>query len=160
MYIEQQGIVFSHIPYEYIINIMDIHFKDILSPLAVIIGWFMVNHLNKRREQSAEWRKFARSLSSSAELIEKKALEYHKKNTRDRELEEEILFRIDRFEAKYSLLSKNMSVDVFLAARLRAAITLDNFQTDQHTSQSITSSIYGSIKSGTMAIIDDLHNAK
>ena len=96
----------------------------------------------------------------SAELIEKKYLEYHKKNTRDRELEEEILFRIDRFEAKYSLLSKNMSVDVFLAARLRAAITLDNFQTDQHTSQSITSSIYGSIKSGTMAIIDDLHNAK
>lgn len=130
-----------------------------LSFLAVIFGWFLVNNLNIRREQRSEWRKFARELASSAEIIEKEALEYHRKADRDRELEEIIIQHIDRLEAKYTLLEKKMRVKAFLAAQLRQAVTLENFFTDTHTSCGISSDVYGKITKATLDIINDLYGA-
>lgn len=131
-----------------------------LSFLAVIVGWFLVNSLNSDRERHAEWRKFAKELAKMAEDIEKEALEYHKKEERDKELEERIIHHIDRFEAKYAILADKVKVNVYLPAHLRKAITLNNFYTAAHRSYGVHSEIYGNISSATLKIIEDLYNIK
>ena len=131
-----------------------------LSFLAVIVGWFLVNNLNSDRERHAEWRKFAKELAKMAEDIEKEALEYHKKEERDKELEERIIHHIDRFEAKYAILADKVKVNAYLPARLRRAITLNNFYTAAHRSYGVRSEIYGNISSATLKIIEDLYNIK
>lgn len=144
---------------EFIIRIATISLQ-FLSFLAVIIGWFLVNHLNCRREYNSEWRKFAKELAKMAEDIEKEALTYHKKEERDEELEESIIHHIDRLEAKYALLAKKVKVNAYLPSRLRRAITLNNFYTHRHYSHGVRSEIYGNITSATLDIIEDLYNIK
>lgn len=135
-------------------------FLQIVSILAVIIGWFLVNHLNSCREKQSEWRRFAKEIAEMAESIEKEALIYHNKEERDTELEESIIQHIDRFEAKYTLLAKKMDVNVYLPSRLRRAITLNNFYTHLHRSYGVRSDIYAKITSATLEIIEDLYSVK
>ena len=75
-------------------------------------------------------------------------------------LEERILHNIDRLEAKYAILADKVKVNAYLPARLRRAITLNNFYTAAHRSYGVHSEIYGKISSATLKIIEDLYNIK
>lgn len=134
--------------------------KTALLVVTAVIGWFIANYLTACRERKSEWRKLALSAVKDIELIEKKAIKYHKCKNRDIGMEEDIVRSLERLQEKISLLQNNLrGITNFTFIKFRQAITLRNFQTNTFTPQQPNSPILKSIMAHATGVITMLYTA-
>ena len=103
-----------------------------LPSVIIVIGWIVINYQNSYRDTRKEIRTCIDKIQSELEILEKSAVDYHTAEPHPND-GRFIKVRIDRLgkqiQALSSTLCANYSYHVF---RLRYAITIENFDTEEH----------------------------
>ena len=138
---------------------MSLEWSQVITWLAVITGWYVVNDKNNDREKRKEVRSLIDSIQNMLDDIEKEAIQYHTNNQ-----SEELSFQIKRN------LNNNLSSKVKVLKlkgfeigkcdkyrkKLRQAITLNNFDTNGFQPQSFTSEIIRDILTSKGNFINEI----
>jgi len=130
------------------INAANISFySDIITWLLVITGWVIINHQQNIRETRKELRSNLDEIKLSLISIEKKSIKYHM-NDIDASLASEIKLSISRVSTEIKLLALlDKETQKTLIKTFRQAITLNNFDADNHVSYNYGSELILEISS-------------
>ena len=124
--------------------------------LIVLIGWFVIDKQNNRREQRKEIRAAIDALGEMLDVLEQDAINFHTSGFDERK-GSELRLAIQRLSARVGRLS--FSENVNLNTRiidLRRAITLRNFESTNHNVQQNDSQIILTIAAAKDSLIDEL----
>lgn len=108
----------------------------IITWLVIIIGWFIVNNQQNKREQRKERRAQIDIFNSNISQLEKKAISYHTNILHDEQLAREIKRKFDELR-KFSLRIKLIDIKDLnrLIIALRRSITYENFDNGENHAQ-------------------------
>lgn len=120
----------------------------VLNALLIVGGWWVVNHLNLKRERRKEYRERAERLVSEFLRIEEQALAFHRADTYNAHDARSIQAAIDR---ALRLLSHRpldqLNIELALRYKLRQAITRKNFDASAFVQQPAESELLDGIAS-------------
>ena len=129
------------------------------SYVLIISGWLAVHLFSAHRDKQKEWREFSRETAKFIDKIEKSSIIYHTSNTRNTNLEKKIKLDLNGLDTRFSLIKKHLRLHQTIAV-LRAAITLDNFETSNFTNQNYRSEIIQSIAFEANLLREALYDAE
>jgi hypothetical protein len=124
--------------------------------LLILGGWWIVNKQNNWQEQRKETRTVINQPVNDLDAIEEQAYKYHQASKTSLAMGRDIklgLSRISALVTRESLLPRHKRQPL---ARLRRAITLNNFDTEHFTTQMDDSELLAEISSAKDDLIEAL----
>jgi len=125
--------------------------------IIVVLGWFVVHHLSKKRDQRKEARERIDQFIVALRAIEEKAIEFHQSDSYKGDVARSLLFDIQRIIAKLKRHPFcSFKVDHNLLKELRRAVTLKNFDSSKFVCQPANSAILSNVANAVDDIEDQL----
>lgn len=131
---------------------------DYVSIILVILGWIVVHFFSRNRDLKKEARSFALETVKHITLIEEKSIKYHLNNERDINEEHIIKLKLNDLDSRINVLKKSIKFKHDVSF-FRSAITLNNFNSHQFTSQSYGSDIINDISFNAMILREALYKS-
>ena len=132
---------------------------NLASYSLIILGWLAVHLFSAHRDKQKEWREFSRETVKQIDKIEKSSIFYHTSTTRNINLEKKIKLDINSLDIRFTLIKKHLRLHPTIAI-LRAAITLDNFESSNFLQQNYGSTIIQSIAFEANRLREALYGAE
>lgn len=124
--------------------------------LLVVFGWFIVSWQNNRREERKEVRGYLDDIVSNIEGLVKESVLYHTGKRREVELENNILYGLERLSEKIQYLKFVPSEYISHYNDLKVSITVNNFQTWDFKSRKIDDPLIETIRDEAHFLIQNL----
>jgi|GEM_PF-4042956 len=145
---------------------------SIISPILVIVGWYVVARTQANRERRKQIREYVSNLIERSYTLERLAIEYH---TSERKVsaEHEIISSLTRLETACNSIVEFVARQCFPAVRsslleidakkiqvLRSAMTLHHFADEHNSCHSHTSTLIQNISLAVFDLIEDLEQIR
>lgn len=132
--------------------------ESLVTWFLVILGWCVIHWLTAKREDKKELRAIIKDSLADVEGLRTLSVSYHKNRTRNKELEDDIIWKIHRIDSKIQFLSEKLRIPALRLDELNEAITLNNFETHEFTQQCDTSDLIGKINWQSQKLINKLYS--
>lgn len=130
---------------------------QILTPLLVVAGWYVVHQLTLKRDQRKEARERLDQFISTMRAIEETAIKFHQSDSYKADVARTLLFDIQRMIARLKRHPfGSFVVSPNLQKELRRAVTLKNFDPSKFACQPANSSILSNVANAVDDIEDQL----
>jgi len=134
-------------------------YAPIVTWLIVIIGWLVVNNQNNNRESRKELRTRIDCLRNQIEGVEAQAIKYHT-SVHDENLGLKIKLSIERIANDVNILGISLSNNFsFLVFQFRKSITLNNFDSHEHTILNADNELIQNIASAIQSLTIEIEKA-
>lgn len=144
-----------------------------ISPILVIIGWFVVTKTQANRERRKQIREFASGLLDRLDELEVLVVEYHTAE-RNRSKEHEIISKLTRFEKAcgsvqdfvagqcfFPAVKKSLlDIDAKKIRLLRSAMTLSHFSDEHSGALPHDSMLIQELELAACTVIDELERIR